>query len=215
MTEEERFERALDKLAADRSPREDAASLSADEQHMLRVAQMIRGSAAQEIDPDFVERLHGRVFPPRRISRRTAFLSGIGGVAAGLLAGIGLDRSTRGSSRQAVRMPLVGAKGRWMAVGSLADLPHGSVRPFTAGAVQGFLLNQHGTIRALSRICTHMGCTLQFDQDGQYFACPCHGAEFELNGALRYGPRHYPIALPPLPDIRTRVNGQTIEVWSV
>ena len=215
MTEEDRFERALDKLAADRSPREEAAGLSEEEQRMLRVAQLIHGSGGQDVDPDFAERLYGRIFPQRRISRRAAFLSGIGGLAAGVFAGVGLGRSTRRSSPQAIWMPLVGAKGRWMAVGSVADLPHGSVQPFTAGAVQGFLLNQHGTVRALSRICTHMGCTLQFDSDGQYFACPCHGAEFEMNGALRYGPRHYPIALPPLPEIRTRVNGQTIEVWSV
>ena len=39
---------------------------------------------------------------------------------------------------------------------------------------------------ALSAICPHLGCTVQ-DQ-GEGFACPCHGSQFGPEGELRHGP---------------------------
>jgi nitrite reductase/ring-hydroxylating ferredoxin subunit len=110
---------------------------------------------------------------------------------------------------------LVGANGRWYPVASLADLPDGTIRPFTAGAVQGFLIHRNGQLQALSRICTHMGCTLQVNRAEQTFECPCRGAEFDLGGRLISGDEEYHRPLPPLPPIRTRVRGETVEVFGV
>ena len=42
-------------------------------------------------------------------------------------------------------------------------------------------------IRALGAVCTHMGCTLQFRPDWSDLRCPCHGASFDLSGALANG----------------------------
>lgn len=39
---------------------------------------------------------------------------------------------------------------------------------------------------ALSSICPHTGCSIEHKQDA--FHCPCHGAEFELNGSHIKGP---------------------------
>jgi len=44
MSKAKRFDRALEKLLADRSPRREASNLDREEQHMLRVAQLLRGS---------------------------------------------------------------------------------------------------------------------------------------------------------------------------
>lgn len=218
MSDSERFDEALDRIVADRSPRSVAGGLNADEQRMVRMAQLLAGSGAHAVDPAFRERLHGRLFGGRRYSRRTAFLSGLGALAAGVLAGVGLDRSVGGSGgSKPSSVPLVGQNGRWVHVTRLADLPHGAVRSFSAGALQGYVMNQDGQIRAVSRICTHMGCAVNFSRDEQHLVCPCHGAEFDAHGRFLYGPhgRPYSPALPPLARIDVRVADGAVEVWTV
>src|SRR5205807_8565854 len=110
--------------------------------------------------------------------------------------------------------PLVGATGRWYPVATLAELPEGTVRPFTAGAVHGFLLHRNGQLQALSRVYTHMGCTLRVKRSEKTFECPCHGAEFDLQGQI-HNPRKYDRFLPPLPPVMTRVRGESVEVFGV
>ncbi len=218
MSESDRFDQAIEKLMADQSPRSELSGLDAEEQRMLRMAQLLRGSMGASPRPDFVETLYDRVFKkPHRVSRRVAFLSGLSALAVGLAAGVGLDRATQGtpSKGKEQKTPIVGTDGRWVPVAQVADVPHGAIRPFTAGAVQGFIMNRNGQFRALSRICTHMGCTLSFKQDTQALVCPCHGAEFTLNGYLRRKPRGYRESIPPLPEVKVRVNGQAVEVWTV
>lgn len=213
MSDEEPFERAIEKLLADRSPRSEVAGLSEEEQRMVRMAQLLRGSRGGEMAPQLVDRLYAHLFPRRRVSRRTAFVSGLGALAAGVLAGLGLDRAVQ-TSPSTPREPLVGANGHWYPVASLADLPDGAIRPFTAGAVQGFLIYRNGQVRALSRVCTHMGCVLRVNRSEGVFACPCHGAEFDFQGHF-HNPSEYGRSLPPLPSIRTRVTGETVEVFGV
>jgi cytochrome b6-f complex iron-sulfur subunit len=215
MSDREQFDQALEKLLADQSPIQEVSGLNDEEQRMLRMAQLLRGSTDQGPRAEFVSRLHHRLMPAgRRVSRRTAILSTLSALAAGVVAGFGLERAI-GPPLAPPQVPLVGASGRWMPVAELADLPEGAIKPFTAGAVQGFLVNRGGQIRALSRICTHMGCLLRFSHGEQAFVCPCHGAEFNLDGQLRYGPDKYGQTLPPLPSIDVRIRGQVVEVRSV
>lgn len=42
--------------------------------------------------------------------------------------------------------------------------------------------------RALSRVCTHAGCTVSWNKSSDKFACPCHGSEFSEKGAVLRGP---------------------------
>jgi Rieske Fe-S protein len=219
MSDLERFERAIDKVVDDRSPRADVTRLSAEEQRMIRMAQLLHGTQTRTVDPAFRERLYSRLFGGgRKFSRRTAFLSSLGAMAAGLAAGVGLDRTltgTAGPSNEAE--PLVGSNGRWVPVAQVADLPHGAVHSFSAGPVQGYLINHQGQLRAVSRICTHMGCAVNFAGSEQHFVCPCHGAEFDMHGRFLYGEHGeaYSPALAPLPPINLRVNGNAVEVWTV
>ncbi|MGH2443635.1 MAG: Rieske (2Fe-2S) protein, partial [Chloroflexota bacterium] len=212
MSGSDRFDDAIDELINDRSPRSNAAGLGADEQEMLRMAQLLRGSRAESPDPQFVDRLHGRLAKPGRVSRRTAFVSGVAALAAGLAAGIGLSRSgNHPSTTTGNNQALVGSNGTWFRVASVAEVGDGAVLPFTAGAVQGVLINHAGQLRAMSRVCTHMGCTLRFQPAQQNLECPCHGATFALDG-WQSGVNPYQRALPPLPALRVRVRGQAIEV---
>lgn len=50
-----------------------------------------------------------------------------------------------------------------------------------------------GSFTALSAICTHQGCAVQWLQSAQHFQCPCHGARFALNGSVQRGPAGAPL----------------------
>jgi nitrite reductase/ring-hydroxylating ferredoxin subunit len=161
--------------------------------------------------------VRARPMLPPRISRRTAFIAGLGSLAAGLLAGLGLgrlDTAERDEDGDEL-VPLGASGGRWFRVAAAADVPPGAVLPFTAGALRGCLINHDGTVRALSRTCTHMGCLLHFDATHVSLTCPCHGARFNLRGAVVHGPDGYNATLPPLAAIHVRVSNEQIEVWGV
>jgi nitrite reductase/ring-hydroxylating ferredoxin subunit len=189
--------------------------LTEDQQRMIRTAQLLRGSHAQEAAAAFAERLHAHLFPQaRRISRRGPFRSGLGDLAAGIIGAFGPDRATQPASPEKFP-PLVGANGRWYPIASLPEMPYDTIRAFTAGGVQGFLVYHGRRVHALSRICTHMGCALQVNHIEQTVECPCHAAKFDVSGRPTYGPGRCDGPLPPLPSIRTRVSGGTVDVFAV
>jgi nitrite reductase/ring-hydroxylating ferredoxin subunit len=117
--------------------------------------------------------------------------------------------------------------GVWVAVATLADLPPGSAIRFRTVAFDGYVVNDAGTIRALSSVCTHMGCTLSYRPDWQDLRCPCHGASFNLAGELANGregwssggryrgdEQAYPIDLPPLVRPQVKISGESVLVWT-
>ncbi|HUJ61333.1 MAG TPA: Rieske (2Fe-2S) protein [Kofleriaceae bacterium] len=46
---------------------------------------------------------------------------------------------------------------------------------------------------ALSAICTHQQCSMNFDADQQLIVCPCHGSQFDEEGNVVNGPAEEPI----------------------
>jgi len=42
-------------------------------------------------------------------------------------------------------------------------------------------------IYALSRVCTHEGCSVNFSSNDQTLICPCHGAQYEATSGARLG----------------------------
>ncbi len=49
-----------------------------------------------------------------------------------------------------------------------------------------FILRSAEGMRALSAICTHLGCIVKQVPDG--FNCPCHGSKFDADGKVLGGP---------------------------
>jgi len=65
-------------------------------------------------------------------------------------------------------------------------------------------------INALSSVCPHLGCAVDYDvADGQ-FQCPCHASAFTKDGAKLLGPSLR--GLDPLP-VKLIDNGDQQEIW--
>src|SRR4051812_32048445 len=55
-----------------------------------------------------------------------------------------------------------------------------------------------GDFRAFSAVCTHAGCTVQYDANAG-FVCPCHGGRYDANsGAVLAGPPPTPLTRLPV-----------------
>lgn len=170
----------------------------------------------------------GAPFHRVRLTRRDLLRVGLG-AAAGLAAGAGAISILRPSGPAPLGgngRPLV-RDGEWVAVATLADLPAGAAVRFSTVAFDGYVVNDAGTIRALSSVCTHMGCTLAYREEWQDLRCPCHGASFNLSGELANGSsgwsegsgyagdtQAYPIDLPPLVRPKVKVAGEDVLVWT-
>jgi cytochrome b6-f complex iron-sulfur subunit len=252
----ERFDGYLDALLGDGRPSPGAVG-DRDEAEMARMAAELaatgRPGAEAAPDPAFVEQLRRRmqeadagidairVPPPVReqppaaegsarwnLTRRQVLQAGFG-AAAGMAAGvIGVSlvsevqrRQTLGGGEQLV------SDGFWTEVARLAEIPPGSAVRFSTAAFDGFVVNDAGAVRALSSVCTHMGCTLHFRPDWQDLRCPCHGASFGLDGRLANGRRAwrsdgayrgdaeaYPIELPDLVRPEVKVEDGVVWVWT-
>jgi cytochrome b6-f complex iron-sulfur subunit len=89
--------------------------------------------------------------------------------------------------------------------GPLDAIPVGGAKLIQAGG-QPIILVRSGpdTVSALSAICTHLGCVVQWDHDRNLISCPCHGGEFSREGLVLAGPPPRP--LPSYPVMI--VNGQ-------
>jgi nitrite reductase/ring-hydroxylating ferredoxin subunit len=219
MNGDEQLDEALNRIAASEHAH-DIGDVPAENRELIQMAQLLRGRAGGSGPRDgFADELAANLRKPagRPVSRRTAVMAGLGAVAAGVAAGIGIDHSLNTRSPEASSYewtPLVGTNGRWQHVLEADELAEGGVHAFQAGALAGFLVRKGGQIRAVSAICTHMGCRLAYERKESAFVCPCHGAEFHLNGRLRRYDAAPGTKLAPLPDIKVRVVGTSIEVWT-
>lgn len=68
-------------------------------------------------------------------------------------------------------------------IGAVLDFPEH--RAFVMRLTDGF--------RALSSVCTHLGCIARYQPDANQITCPCHGSRFELDGEVLAGPAPRPL----------------------
>ena len=55
-----------------------------------------------------------------------------------------------------------------------------------------------GSFIALSRNCTHLGCSVPWDEKKQTFICPCHGSTFDQAGKVLTPPAIRPLDYFPV-----------------
>ena len=81
--------------------------------------------------------------------------------------------------------------------GPVADFTPASVRPFPAARFYLVRLADGGFL-ALSSKCTHLGCTVPWDDKARTFPCPCHASTFDLRGEVLSPPAPRPLDLFPV-----------------
>jgi cytochrome b6-f complex iron-sulfur subunit len=74
-------------------------------------------------------------------------------------------------------------------LGDTASFPLGS-RNIRAD-IPAVIYNRAGEIMAYSLTCTHLGCTVE--ENGEGFACPCHGSRYDGDGKILKGPAQKPL----------------------
>ena len=187
---------------------------------MLRAAKPGAGLPSKEFlgrmqasIPELVSQQSARPQPVARPSRRALLLTGAAGLAAGIAATVGIDKLTQKEAPLSGQLVLqTGSwKGSWKPVKALADLPDRTPVAFRSGAIEGFLIRNGEDVKALSAVCTHQGCILNYSKLRDRFWCPCHGATFKTDGQMD----EYELALPPLPALKSRVQRGQVEVFTV
>jgi nitrite reductase/ring-hydroxylating ferredoxin subunit len=150
----------------------------------------------------------------RRVSLRR-ILEGVGIAAAAVTAGVILDREVLDTGHTTIpnaERQLVPDKGTWQPVAATADLTNGQVAPFKTGSTVGFVVNNDGTVQAISGVCTHQGCLLRQSPTAASLDCPCHRASFSLDGEVITHELSQPP--PPLPHLSVRERDGQVEVYT-
>ena len=73
-------------------------------------------------------------------------------------------------------------------VGPVADLPKAGSPPVNIPKVKIWLSNTDKGVMALYKVCTHLGCLYNWNDQENKFICPCHGSQFQSNGQYIQGP---------------------------
>ena len=73
--------------------------------------------------------------------------------------------------------------GTVMEAGSVDGFPLNSVTAFVRGKFYLCRLEDGGFL-AVSRTCTHLGCTVPWVDKERRFACPCHASAFDIQGEV-------------------------------
>ena len=152
---------------------------------------------------------------PLRDATRRRFLSSI---TTGILTVIGGILGVIGGG--AVLSSTVRRQEDWLTASALHDLPDNEPTPVTLSVMRLdgyrealqrrtiFLVKTgESEVAAFDATCTHLGCLVAWDRQGQVFRCPCHGGVFDRTGAVMDGP-------PPSRwrRVATRVDGNRVMV---
>jgi cytochrome b6-f complex iron-sulfur subunit len=81
-----------------------------------------------------------------------------------------------------------GEFGGVVSVGTVAELPSTDAPPANYPKVKFWLSNTDEGVSAIYKVCTHLGCLYNWNEQENKFICPCHGSQFEKDGIYITGP---------------------------
>ncbi len=92
-------------------------------------------------------------------------------------------------------------------VSPLADLKINESKPFTDLRGKELMIIKTGEneVKAMSTVCTHLGCKVYWQKDKNIFYCPCHAGVFDANGEVKSGPPPKKLDTYPLEIIGSNV----------
>ena len=111
---------------------------------------------------------------------------------------------------------------KWVRVGRVEDFTPGSVKTvniryqvkdgFYESLVKKPVMvsrrEDPNEIIAFNSRCTHLGCTVHWDEGKNLFLCACHGGTFYPDGRVKSGPPPY-----PLDRYQTKVKDGDLLIW--
>lgn len=68
--------------------------------------------------------------------------------------------------------------------------------------------NAQNQVKALSAVCTHLGCIVEYHPNDRKFKCNCHGSVFDVDGKNISGP-----APVPLPSYRVEIKNDDVVLY--
>jgi cytochrome b6-f complex iron-sulfur subunit len=91
---------------------------------------------------------------------------------------------------------------------SKKEIPVGEAKDIVFNNTPGVVINRpdKGYV-ALSRVCTHLGCLVDYQKDNTRLLCPCHAGTYDLSGNVTSGPPP-----KPLPQFPLKVEGDSIVI---
>lgn len=138
---------------------------------------------------------------PPSISRRDFMRTAIGAIGAIITAGFGIP-----GIAYIVGPALQEKVEDWILLGSTGNVKTGEPTLFraTVETKTGWVSDtvEHAVyvssddgqnFKALSNVCTHLGCRVRWVEDEQVFHCPCHNAQFDKDGKVLSGPPPGPL----------------------
>lgn len=90
-----------------------------------------------------------------------------------------------------------GEFGGIVTAGAVEDFPPGSVTHISNGRFYLARLEDGGFL-AIHQRCTHLGCSVPWDQTQKRFICPCHNSQFDETGQVLNPPAPRPLDLFPI-----------------
>lgn len=73
-------------------------------------------------------------------------------------------------------------------IGTVAELPEAGSAPVNFPKVKVWLSNTEQGVMGIYKVCTHLGCLYNWDNEEVRFRCPCHGSQFQADGTYIQGP---------------------------
>ncbi|RMF92212.1 MAG: Rieske (2Fe-2S) protein [Candidatus Schekmanbacteria bacterium] len=100
----------------------------------------------------------------------------------------------------------IGAGGKSVTI-PLSDVPEGKARKIRYEGKPAIIIRTSEGVFALSAVCTHLGCLVNWHEGDQLIECPCHAAKFDIRGNVIGGP-----APKPLQSYRAEIKGDIIKI---
>lgn len=132
------------------------------------------------------EKAEVKIQPEDAMQNRREFLSklwkGLGIVAIVEFTAVFFGFLLSGKSEAEIQKPK-----QLFYAGDIKSFQPDSVTIFRSGRFYLVRLADGGFL-ALSLRCTHLGCSVNWEEDKQRFICPCHASAFEINGNVQNPP---------------------------
>lgn len=75
-----------------------------------------------------------------------------------------------------------------------SELTAGNAKYFEyQGKAAVLIRKNNGALVALSAVCTHLGCIVQWQKENEQFLCPCHAGLYTADGTVISGPPPKPL----------------------